>query len=327
MDEPVPVTIVTGWHAHRTGDLIDHLLGHLSSCPVAVLGGRSCVASSTPSFFVEVEAEVSEQSAGCPCCAIRSDIVRVVANLTSRVRPPEWILIEAAGWTDAVVAGQTFFHDPGMARVARLDGIVTVVDGPATAARLEAGDAPWPDVLASDQVAMADRIVVSGVGSMTIEASAAAAQAASATNGSAGLVVSLGGEVEPAQVLGLDAFGPDGAAASSRRPRRPMGFGVVASDSAAHVVEAAGVLDQARLEAWLDALHESRDHRLLRLDGVLALRGRDRQLICQGIGSMLNRWRGPRFAPGEERRSRLVVTGRNLDAGQLQSSLADCVAS
>lgn len=328
LDEPVPVTIVAGWDARRTGELIDQLLGSLESRRIAVIGGRRAVSTSSPAYFVEVEAEISEQSAGCPCCVVRSDLVRIVANLTRRIAPPEWIFVEAAGWTDPVIAGQTFLMEPSLADLARLDGIVTVVDGPAIGARVRAGESAWPDPLAGDQVAVADRVVVSGATSMDIEDLASAARAASATNGSAAVVVNVGDELDPADLLCLEAFGPTGAEASAARLQRAAHHERdTVSTSAAHVVEAVGVLDQGRLEAWLDALHESRDRRLLRLDGVLAVRGRDRQVICQGIGSNLNRWRGRRFAPGEPRMSRLVVAGRNLDAESLRSTLADCVAS
>lgn len=328
LDEPVPVTIVTGWDARRTGELIDQLLHSLESRRIAVVGARGAISSFAPAYFVEVEAEISEQSAGCPCCVVRSDLVRIVANLTRRARPPEWILLEAAGWTDPVIAGQTFLMEPTLAGSARLDGIVTVVDGPAIGARLRAHESAWPDPLAGDQVAVADRVVVSGTQSMDIEDLASAARAASATNGSAAVVVNLGGELDPADVLCLEAFGPSGATASATRGHRPVhGATSALSKSAAHVVEANGVLDRDRVEAWLETLHESRERRLLRLDGVLAVRGRDRQIICQGIGSNLNRWRGRRFAPDEPRTSRLVVAGRNLDVDSLRSTLADCVAS
>ena len=327
VDEPVPVTIVTGWDARRTGELISQLLCTLESRRIAVVGGRGAVGASDPSFFVEVEAEISERSAGCPCCVVRSDLVRIVANFTRRVRPPEWILLEAAGWTDPVIAGQTFLMEPTLAGLARLDGIVTVIDGPAVGARLRAGESAWADPIAGDQVAVADRVVVRGAQSMDIEDLASASRAASATNGSAAVVVSLGEEVDPADLLCLDAFGPSGASANATRPQAAQRAGGPVSKSATHVVEAAGVLDQDRLEGWLDALHESRHRRLLRLDGVLAIRGRDRQIICQGIGTSLSRWRGRRFAPGEPRTSRLVVTGRDLDADSLRSTLDDCVVT
>ena len=328
LDEPVPVTIVTGWDARRTGELIDQLVCSLESRHIAVVGARRPNSAAAPAFFVESEAEISEQSAGCPCCVVRSDLVRIVANLTRRIRPPEWILLEAAGWTDPVIAGQTFLMEPTLAGLARLDGIVTVIDGSAVGARLRADESVWPDPLAGDQVAVADRVVVTGTPSTDVEDLASAVRAASATNGSAEVIVNLGGEFDPAEVLCLEAFGPSGAAVSAARgPGPTRGADRALSGSAAHVVEATGVLDQGRLEAWLDALHESRDCRLLRLDGVLAIRGRDRQVIFQGIGSNLNRWRGRRFAPGEPRTNRLVVAGRNLDASSLRATLAECVAS
>lgn len=325
MTERVPVTLVTGWQGALTAVVIDHLVRSMDTQRVAVVGSGLAAGSSAPAFFVETEPEVSERSAGCSCCALRSDLVRIVGNLSGRNSPPDWILVEAAGWTDPVLIAQTFHTDPGLDRSVRLDGIVTVVDGPSSGARLLSGLVGWPDQIASDQVAVADRIVVSGAGAMTSAARAETVAAAGASNQLAEVVTSYDDQVPTGELLGLDAFGPGGASrAEGRTCRSASGsFG----KSQAVLIEATGVLDKSRFDDWISALHKAADRRLLRLEGVVAMGGADRQVVCQGIGNVLNRWRGRRFAPGEARMSRLLVAGRNLDADELQASLADCVTT
>ncbi len=326
MTEPLPVTIVTGWQATTTASLINHLVGSMDGRRVAVVGSRAAAAT-PPAFFVETEAEISERSAGCSCCALRSDLVRIVGNLSGRTLRPDWVLVEAAGWTDPILTAQTFHTDPGLADATRLDGIVAVVDGTATGARLLSGMVAWPDELAADQVAVADRIVVSGAQSMTYEALAATAAAASAANQLAEVVAGddqVGG-ITSDELIGLEAFGAHGAARCEHRSHRLSSE--APAGSTAIVVEAAGALDKDRFERWVAALHQPADARLLRLEGVLAMRGADRHLLCQGVGNVLNRWRGRRLAPKEARVSRLVVAGRNLDHQALQASLADCVST
>ena len=326
MQQQVPVTIVTGWDGAGTARLIGHLARTMDPQRVAVVAsGPTGRGGLGPAHFVEIQPEISERSAGCSCCAVRSDLVRVVSRLSRRKQPPDWILVEAAGWTDPVLAAQTFLIDPGLARLARLDAIVTTVDGPGAGARIASGLPPWLHETAAEQVAMADRIVISGATEATAEATALGVRAVASASRVAQVVVSADGCVEPSAVLGVEAFGPAG-------PARLGAVGTATFDPSSERVatvrvEAAGPLDGDRLEAWLDRLHEGEHQRVLRLEGVVAIAGMERRLVCQGVGSYLNRWRGRRWTPGEARRSRLVVAGRDFDGAALSASLSDCVAA
>ncbi len=113
-----------------------------------------------------------------------------------------------------------------------------------------------------------------------------------------------------------------GTTLAGGRPRDTAG----GRGSVAFFVETSGWLDQSRLDRWIGDLLGSTDRRLLRIEGVLAIRGRNRQFVYQRLGNVLHQWRGRRFAPGEALTSRLAIAGRNLDAGALQDSLTDGVA-
>ncbi len=328
----VPLTIVTGWRASATRLLIDEMVASLVPGRVAVVGGPGWRPQSSQVDFVETLADVSERVAGCDCCVLRSDLVRVVETLARRRCPPDWIIVQAAGLTDPVIASQTFLTHAGLTRCTRLDGIIAAIDGPATAARIVLGQPAWPDDLAADQVAMADLIVLCGVRAMTTDEAIAAALAVGRANEVAEILVD---DEEPTvaggrpALFGLEGFGPGGTSRGTTAPARFLHASRhhgPPSASTAFVLTASGRLDHDRFNAWVEAIDEGERARLLRLEGVLAFHGRDRQFLCQGIGTALSKWRGRRFGPDELIESRLAIAGRYLDPVLLHRSLAQCVA-
>ena len=44
----------------------------------------------------------------------------------------------------------------------------------------------------------------------------------------------------------------------------------------------------------------------------------------QGVHEQINAIKGPKFAPGETRRSQMVFIGRNLDDGMLEAAFKMC---
>ncbi len=66
---------------------------------------------------------------------------------------------------------------------------------------------------------------------------------------------------------------------------------------------------------------------ILRSKGILSLKGQERRYVFQGIHMVMDSDWGPAWEAGEQRSSRLVFIGRNLDANELQSAFRACVAS
>ena len=105
-------------------------------------------------------------NAGCMCCTIRGDLVRVLREMLPRARRDEItrIIVETTGLADPVPILTTLMRDPAVAAAYRLDGVVTVVDavnGLRTACgttRRRAGRSPSPTALSLSKTDLADRI-------------------------------------------------------------------------------------------------------------------------------------------------------------------------
>ncbi len=84
-------------------------------------------------------------------------------------------------------------------------------------------------------------------------------------------------------------------------------------------------LDTERVNAWLSYLLQSRGQDILRMKGVLQLKGEHRRYVFHGVHMMFD---GQLERPWGDtpRRSRLVFIGRSLARDELEAGLESCVA-
>src|SRR3546814_12215230 len=80
------------------------------------------------SLVVDADEEVFEMNNGCICCTVRGDLIRIIEGLMKRKDRFDGIIVETTGLADPGPVAQTFFVDEAVARRAKLDSIVTVVD-------------------------------------------------------------------------------------------------------------------------------------------------------------------------------------------------------
>jgi len=85
-------------------------------------------------------------------------------------------------------------------------------------------------------------------------------------------------------------------------------------------------LDPVKVNDWLSYLLQSRGQDILRMKGVLSLKGESRRYVFHGVhmvydGQLERPWPG-----SGARRSRLVFIGRDLDRGELEAGFESCIA-
>ena len=78
---------------------------------------------------------------------------------------------------------------------------------------------------------------------------------------------------------------------------------------------------------WVAQLLQTRGEDLLRLKGILAMRGHARKFVCHGVHMVFEGAAGGEWSAGQPRASRLVLIGRNLVRRDLQAAFARCEAA
>ena len=150
---PIPVTVLTGFLGAGKTTLLSHLLTQNHGYHCAIIINEFGEVSIDHQLIVGADEEILELNNGCLCCRVRKDLIKSLGDLFKKQKRFDYVLVETTGLAHPGPVAQTFFL-PELAKVLRLDAIVTVAD----ARHLENELAQAPE--ASAQIAFADVILL-----------------------------------------------------------------------------------------------------------------------------------------------------------------------
>ena len=325
MAESTPVTVLTGFLGAGKTTVLNHLLRQPELARTAVLVNEFGEIGIDHLLVEKLDENTVLLNAGCLCCTVRGDLVRTLRELLPRARRDEIdrIVIETTGLAEPVPILATLMTDPVAASAYRLDGIVTVIDAVNGAAHLDSHDE------AVRQVAVADRIVISKA---DLADPAALRDRLHALNPGAPVEQAANGQVDPAFILHAGLFDtaakiPDVAGwlnvaafetthhhhhDPNRHDARISAFCVTLNDP----------LDWQGLSMWLELLVASRGDHLLRVKGILNLKGHDRPVAIHAVRHLLHPpVKLAAWPDGDPRTSRLVFITSDLPRAVIEDGL------
>jgi cobalamin biosynthesis protein CobW len=342
MSAKIPATVITGFLGAGKTTLLRHVIEHAGGKRLAIIVNEFGSVGIDEALLRGCgipqceEADIVELANGCLCCTVADEFLPAMQALLERPDPPEHIVIETSGLALPKPLLKAFGWPEVRSRVT-VDGVVTVVDGPAVAAGRFADD---PDEVArrraadpqldhdnplaevyEDQLRSADLVVLNKADLL---------DAATLDRLRAGIgdtlpravrvVTAREGRVDPAVLLGLEAAAEDDLAA--RPSHHDAEGGEHEHDDFESFVVA--LPEPVAADVLVERLRRVAEaHRVLRIKGFAAVPGKPMRLAIQGVGARFRHQFDRPWAAGEARAGHLVVIGQTgLDRAAIEAVIA-----
>jgi G3E family GTPase len=323
MSSQVPVTVLTGYLGAGKTTLLNRILTEQHGKRYAVIVNEFGEIGIDNDLVVDTDEEVFEMNNGCICCTVRGDLIRILGGLMKRKEKFDAILVETTGLADPSPVVQTFLVDDDVKARTRLDSVTTVIDAKHILQRLKDSKE------AHEQVAFADQLILNKTDLVTKDELARVERVIRQINPIAPIHYTQRCAIELDKVLDRGAF--DLSRALELEPHLLEG-GDHDHDHE-HQIDIQSVslstnkpLDADRVTRWLQGLLQEKGQDILRMKGILDIRGRNERLVFQAVHMVMEGDFQRPWEEGEKRYSRIVFIGRNLDEAELERGFAACVA-
>jgi G3E family GTPase len=323
--DSVPVTVITGFLGSGKTTVLNRLLRAPNLADTAVIINEFGEVSLDHLLIEQAIENAVLLKNGCICCTVRGDILDTLEELFRKRATGElpWfrrIAIETTGLADPGPVVHTLI---GTSQPCHLDGIVVTADAIHVRTQLRQQEE------ARNQVAFADRILLTKTDLVTPAEADAVEPAIRVFNARSPIRRVIDGDVTPEDVFGL---GPD------QRPEIWLHSAIEAhhehhhdhSGIAAVVLRVELPISGRALALWLDSVLSLHGDNVLRLKGIVRVAGVGEPLVLQAVHHVLHRL--VRLPPRAEAAwgitgSEIVVIHRGLSEAGLRASFRAALAS
>jgi G3E family GTPase len=326
----IPVSVITGFLGSGKTTLLNHLVRHPGMGETAVIVNEFGEIGLDHELIEKSDENTILLGSGCLCCTVRGDLVDTLGDLSIRrlkgeVPPFKRVVIETTGLADPAPILHTLMSVPVVGRYA-LDNVITTVDlvnGGATLAEHEE---------AVKQVAIADRLIITKSDLCDPADTERLTRELRKYNPVAPMQAVVDGDIEPDELFGSIRFDLQTKTDEVREWLRAEQYD--AHDHAAHNLDVNRhsesiesfcmtfdePMDWPVVALWLDSLVASQGEKLLRVKGILDVKGIPEPMVIHAVQHLfhppvrIERW------PDGKRESRIVFITKDLPRSDVEAA-------
>ena len=350
MTDRIPVTVVSGYLGAGKTTLINHVLGNQQGYQVAVIVNDMGEVNIDADRIARKNEEkgIVDLSNGCICCRLQGDLLAEADRLAD-LREFDYLLVEASGISEPIPIAQVFTEgteesDLDPTERFRLDTMVTVVDSFGFWKEFDAGE-ELPEGAGPDADRPLSEVLIEGIEFCDVlllnksdmvpddvldEIEAVVAE----LQPRAERIRTTYSDVDPGLILDTGLFDFAEARRSPGWKRHLASEGSTdGSDRHAHGEEDAAAhhgvssfvyaedrpFHPERLAAWV----EDWDGSIVRAKGVCHVAGREDVIGLSQAGPSVRAGPIGEWGPDDDRRTRLVFIGQEMDEDRLRDGLDD----
>jgi G3E family GTPase len=330
-----PVSVLTGFLGSGKTTILQHLLTLPEMKNTALIINEFGEVSVDHLLIENAEEKMVLLANGCVCCSVRGDLVQAIKSLFQRQRtdeiPPfDRILLETTGLADPGPIVQSLIG-PALAHFpVYFDSIATTVD---TTNVLEAMQHN-PQML--PQVAVADSLLLTKTDLVDPDQVSKVEQEMRRLNPRAAMARCVQGQTPSRHVFGQRLLDPGASPREMRSGTDKMFSSYLEGTSTdeneleskheeicSFVITREEALSYSTLDTFLQALRSYRGEDLLRVKGLVKLRGSEsRPTVIHGVQSVMHPPTTLRRWPTKDHRTQLVFITRKISHADVEKMLA-----
>ena len=326
------VIILTGFLGSGKTTLLNRILTAEHGRRVAVIVNEFGEVGIDHHLLLSSDQEVVQMNNGCVCCTVRGDLVRSFFQLMEHRDKFDTVVIETTGLAEPAPVAQSIYSDERIRSQFTLAGVVTVVDAKYISMRLE------KSAEACEQIAFADLIVLNKTDLSTPEKLDETEQQIGRLNKVAKIHRAKNAELDLSTIFDIGAIDfsvkledHDDHHDHRDDPHHKHDHHHHGHHHHNHLqnvdtvcIEQPGDLDGLKVSMWFRSVIGQFGDKILRMKGILNLKGDNDQFLLQGVHWDFEGRPGRAWGADEERINRLIFIGRALDCDKISEGFEKC---
>jgi len=319
MQQPIPVTILTGFLGAGKTTLLNHLIEQHSKTTFAIIENEFGDIGIDNDLVIDADSGIFELSNGCICCTLNDELVETLLNLLDSEKKFDHLLIETTGIAEPDAIAAAFTSDSALQSAYRLDGTICLVDAThATAALHEREEA-------RRQVTFADVLILNKKSEAEPAALQALEKQLQTMNPFASIEQADFGQVQ-GNILNLHAYDAEQLSQKIESITAHEHHRHHTDDVVSHSFTFNEPFDFLKFMHWTRVLLLVQGERIYRVKGILDFTTEEQKMIFQSVRNTSSFQKGKPWQTHEQRQSRLVFIGNGLKRKPLEKALRSCLA-